>query len=60
MGDSKLEEGEEPISGGQLSVVNVSGVLVGEFTTDTNIEGHCFGEMESGGLQCKRRRTRRL
>jgi hypothetical protein len=47
-GNSKLEEGEEPISGGQLSVVNVSGVLVGEFTTDTNIEGHCFGEMESG------------
>jgi LysM repeat protein len=47
-GNSKLEEGEEPISGGQLSVVNVSGVLVGEFTTDTNIEGHCFSEMESG------------
>ncbi len=47
-GNSRLEEGEEPISGGQLSVVNVSGVLVGEFTTDTNIEGHCFSEMESG------------
>ena len=47
-GNSRLEEGEEPISGGQLSVVNIVGVLVGEFTTDTELEGHCFSDMESG------------
>ncbi len=47
-GNSRLEEGEEPIRGGQLSVVNVSGVLVGEFTTDASVDGHCFSEMESG------------
>lgn len=47
-GNSRLDEGEEAISGGQVSVVNVAGVLVGETTTDENIEGFCFPGMESG------------
>jgi hypothetical protein len=47
-GNGRLEENETPIEGGQLSVVNLSGVLEGEHTTDMTIEGFCFTDIQNG------------
>jgi hypothetical protein len=47
-GDARLDEGEEPLANGQVSVADVSGRLAGEHTTDTNPEGHCFQDLEMG------------
>lgn len=47
-GDARLDEDEEPLSNGQVSVADVSGRLAGEHTTDSNPEGHCFQDLEMG------------
>jgi hypothetical protein len=47
-GDARLDEGEEPLPNGQISVADVSGQLAGEHTTDTNPEGFCFQDLEMG------------
>lgn len=47
-GDARLDEGEEPLANGQVSVADVSGMLAGEHTTDTDPEGYCFQDLERG------------
>jgi hypothetical protein len=47
-GDARLDEGEEPLPNGQVSIADVSGVLAGEYTTDANPEGYCFEDLERG------------
>jgi hypothetical protein len=47
-GNARLDEGEPPLSGGQVSVADVSGVVAGDHTTDSNPEGYCFLELEHG------------
>ena len=47
-GDARLDEGEEPLANGQVSVADVSGRLAGEHTTDNNPEGYCFQDLERG------------
>jgi len=51
-GNGRLEEGELPLAGGQISVVDVNGIVAGEVTTeDLNEEdpvGHCFPELSNG------------
>ena len=51
-GNGRLEEGELPLAGGQISVVDVNGVVAGEVTTEDLIEddpvGHCFPELTNG------------
>jgi len=52
-GNGRLEEGELPLAGGQISVVDVNGVVAGEVTTtdlsdQEDFIGHCFPDLESG------------
>ncbi len=47
-GNARVDEGELPLVGGQVSVVDLLGVVFGEHTTDDNPEGHCFEEIENG------------
>lgn len=52
-GNGRLEEGELPLAGGQISVVDVNGVVAGEVTTEDLSEeedpvGHCFPELNNG------------
>ena len=47
-GDARLDEGEEPLANGQVSVADVLGRLAGEHTTDNNPEGYCFEDLERG------------
>ncbi|MBE9478579.1 MAG: LysM peptidoglycan-binding domain-containing protein [Chloroflexi bacterium] len=51
-GNGRFEEGELPLAGGQISVVDVNGIVAGEVTTeDLNEEdpvGHCFPELPNG------------
>ena len=47
-GNARLDEDEEPLAGGQVSVADISGQLIGEYTTDLNPEGHCFLDVENG------------
>ncbi len=51
-GNGRLEEGELPLAGGQISVVDVNGIVAGEVTTEDLFEddpvGHCFPEITNG------------
>lgn len=47
-GNARMEEGEGPLAEGQISVIDRSGTLLGEHTTDDDPEGHCFLELEDG------------
>jgi LysM repeat protein len=47
-GDASIDAGEEPLVGGQVSVVDLLGVVSGEHTTDDDLEGHCFEDLENG------------
>ncbi len=51
-GNGRLEEGELPLAGGQISVVDVNGIVAGEVTTEDLFEddpvGHCFPELTNG------------
>jgi hypothetical protein len=47
-GNARLDEGEIALANGQLSVADVQGVVAGELTTDTNLEGACFTALPAG------------
>ena len=47
-GDASVDDGEGPLVGGQVSVVDLLGVVSGEHTTDDDPEGHCFEDLENG------------
>jgi hypothetical protein len=52
-GDGRLAESELALEGGQVSVVDVSGNVAGEYTTEALIDqddliGYCFTDLESG------------
>ena len=47
-GNARLDEGELPLSEGQVSVVDRDGRVQGEHTTDDNLEGFCFSDLEDG------------
>ncbi len=47
-GNASLDEGEPPLSGGQVSVANTGGSVVGDESTTDDPEGHCFVGLEMG------------
>ena len=47
-GNARLDEGELPLAEGQVSVVEASGVLLGDHTTDLEEEGYCFTDLNYG------------
>jgi hypothetical protein len=52
-GDGRLAETELALEGGQVSVVDVNGIVAGEYTTDALLDqedliGYCFTNLESG------------
>jgi hypothetical protein len=47
-GDSQLDEGEESLPDGKVSVADVNGTLAGEHTTDLNPESYCFTDLVNG------------
>lgn len=52
-GNGRLEETELALEGGQISIVDTSGVVAEEYTTETLLEqedlvGHCFTDLEHG------------
>lgn len=51
-GNGRLDEGELPLAGGQISVVDVNGIVAGEVTTEDlsadDPVGHCFPELING------------
>jgi hypothetical protein len=47
-GNARIEEGEVPLPDGAISVADTNGVVVGEHTSDENIEGFCFTDLVEG------------
>jgi LysM repeat protein len=47
-GNARLDEGELPLSEGQVSVVDRDGRVQGERTTDDDVDGFCFSDLEDG------------
>jgi hypothetical protein len=52
-GNGTLDEGEPALPGGQVSVVALTGDLVGDYTTEAldleiNPDGYCFEELSNG------------
>ncbi len=47
-GNARIDDDEVPLEGGQVSLVDLLGVVFGEHTTDDNPEGHCFEDIENG------------
>jgi LysM repeat protein len=47
-GNARLDEDELPLIEGQVSVVDRDGQVQGEHTTDDNVEGFCFPDLEDG------------
>lgn len=47
-GNARLDGSEGALPEGQISVVSVDGVLIGEHTTDDNPDGYCFEDVEFG------------
>jgi len=47
-GNARLEEGEPPLAGGQISIVDVTGAVAVDATTEENPEGQCFGDLDAG------------
>ncbi|TFH37484.1 MAG: LysM peptidoglycan-binding domain-containing protein [Anaerolineales bacterium] len=52
-GDGRLEETELALEGGQVSVVDIHGVVAGEYTTEALLDqeeliGYCFTNLETG------------
>ena len=47
-GNARLDEDELPLPEGQVSVVDRDGLVQGEHTTDDNLDGFCFSELEDG------------
>jgi LysM repeat protein len=47
-GNARIDDDEVPLEGGQVSVVDLLGVVFGEHTTDDDPEGYCFEDIENG------------
>jgi hypothetical protein len=47
-GNASLDEGEPPLPGGQVSVADTSGTVVGDQATTDDPAGHCFTGLEKG------------
>ncbi len=47
-GNARLDDDELPLSEGQVSVVDRDGRVQGERTTDDNVDGFCFLDLEDG------------
>lgn len=47
-GNARLDEGELGLAAGQISIVDVSGVVAVEASTGENPEGQCFEDLETG------------
>jgi len=47
-GNARLDEGETPLPGGQISIAEPSGVVAGEDTTGDAPEGRCFTGLLNG------------
>jgi hypothetical protein len=52
-GNGRLEESELALEGGQVSVVDINGVVAGDYTTEALLDqedlvGYCFTDLESG------------
>lgn len=52
-GNGRLDDGEVPIEGGQISVTSLTGTVVGEHTTeidplDEDLVGYCFTDVDNG------------
>lgn len=47
-GNARLDDEELPLPGGQVSVVEASGVLLGDHTTDEAEDGYCFPNLVFG------------
>jgi hypothetical protein len=47
-GNARVEEDEEPLEGGQVSIVDVEGNLAAEVTTGDDPEGYCFEGLTAG------------
>ncbi len=47
-GNARLDGGEEPLAGGQVSIVDASGALAEEIQTTTDPEGTCIEKLDAG------------
>lgn len=47
-GNARWDEGEPPLTEGQISVADINGIVVGERATDEDPEGFCFVEIQFG------------
>ncbi len=47
-GNARLDDGEAPLTGGQVSVADAAGLVSVEQTTDESPEGYCFAELPGG------------
>jgi len=47
-GNTRLDPGEGPLVGGQVSIADTGGVVAGEHTTDDTPEGYCFTDLKNG------------
>ncbi|NIM95175.1 MAG: LysM peptidoglycan-binding domain-containing protein [Anaerolineales bacterium] len=47
-GDARLDEGELPLAGGQVSVIDVTGAIAVDATTSDDPEGQCFEGLGAG------------
>jgi hypothetical protein len=47
-GNASVDEGEIPLEGGQISLAEPSGIIVGEQTTTADPEGYCFEDVLNG------------
>lgn len=47
-GNAQLDDGELPLEGGQVSLIEASGTLAGEHTSGPEPEGYCFENIEGG------------
>lgn len=47
-GNARIDEGELPLEGGQISLAEPSGIIAGEHTTSADPEGYCFEDVLNG------------
>src|SRR3972149_316007 len=47
-GNTRLDPGEGPLVGGQVSIADTTGAVAGEHTPDDTPEGYCFSELKNG------------
>jgi hypothetical protein len=47
-GNARLDTGETPLAGGQISIAEPSGIVAGEHTTGPEVDGFCFAGLQNG------------